>query len=80
MLWLPGKYPKWDSDLKKDQIQPELDLTLRERAVGCAKVMYKVLPGLHKKENRQIFGKAFRIGYTEGVLLDPLLQLVRKAS
>jgi glycosyltransferase involved in cell wall biosynthesis len=53
-----------------------IDELLKTRATSCAAVMYKLIPKLYKKKNRKLFKEAFRIAKSEGVLLDPWLQLI----
>lgn len=57
---------------------PEIDAIIKRRAVRCARLMYHMLPGLHKKNKRKAFKKAFRIGYTEGVLFNPLFKFLQQ--
>lgn len=54
------------------QIENRIKELIKIRAAGCAAIVYKVLPRLHKKENRKLFRKAFKIAKTEGVLLEPI--------
>ena len=51
----------------------DMNAVMKKRAAKCAKVIYEVLPILYKKEYRRLFAKAFKIAFTEGVLLVPLL-------
>jgi hypothetical protein len=66
-----------ENPLHLDLSKIELQGMIRKRAVFCAKAMYKMLPHIASKKPREIFLKAFRIAREEGVLLAPLMQLVR---
>lgn len=61
-----------------DTFEPALNAHIKESAASCAAIMYKLMPKLHKKKNRVMFWKFFRIGYTEGVLLAPMLRLAQR--
>ncbi|MEP6512757.1 MAG: hypothetical protein ABJA79_02725 [Parafilimonas sp.] len=45
-----------------------IDKIIKKRATYCANAMHKVLPELYKRKGRQIFKRAFKIAYAEGVL------------
>lgn len=51
----------------------DMDQVIRSRATNCATAMYKLIPRLHKKQERSIFLKAFKIAATEKVLFIPLI-------
>jgi hypothetical protein len=55
-----------------DPLQPHICKGLKRRAIKCAKVAYKLLPKLYKKEARRKFKTALQIGKAEGVLFAPL--------
>lgn len=59
---------------------PNLEAQVHMRASRVAALSYRVLPQIYKKENRAIFRKAWQIGYSEGVLLDPLLRLFKGSA
>jgi glycosyltransferase involved in cell wall biosynthesis len=56
----------------------DMNKIVKARAENCAKAMYKVLPKIYKKEERQIFLKAFKIAYHENVIISSLGQLFKK--
>jgi len=55
----------------------EINETIKRSALRSAAVMYEMLPKLHKKKSRALFKKAFHIGYSEGVLLKPVLHYLQ---
>ncbi|TKK65008.1 glycosyltransferase family 2 protein [Ilyomonas limi] len=59
-----------------DTTDIDMDAVLKMRAAKCAKVVYKVLPQLYKKAQRQLFVNAFKIAWKESVLLDPLKKII----
>ncbi|MEP6512760.1 MAG: glycosyltransferase family 2 protein [Parafilimonas sp.] len=54
----------YNIDLSKISI----DKIVKKRATYCSHIMYKILPELYKKKSRQIFRRAFKIAYSEGVI------------
>ncbi|RYY30107.1 MAG: glycosyltransferase family 2 protein [Chitinophagaceae bacterium] len=55
-----------------------IDELVRKRAVFCAKAMYKLLPYIHHKKQRDIIAQAFRIARREKVLLTPILKFIQR--
>lgn len=58
---------------KTDPLYAEINADLKKKAIRCAAVMYEMLPGFYKRENRKIFKIAYGIGASKGVLLAPIL-------
>jgi hypothetical protein len=65
---------KEDNGYHIDKTGIDMERVVKRRAVKCAAVMYKLLPRLHRKQERSAFFKAFKIAMTEHVLLNPLFQ------
>jgi len=62
---------------KTDSVYSEIDLLIKQSAIRCTVVMFKLLPKLYKKENRIQFRKAFKIGYSQSVLVTTLKQYLK---
>lgn len=58
----------------------EIESVIRDRAIHCAKGMFRILHKFHKSKNRKAIKKAFKIAYTENVLTTGLFQLIKKHS
>jgi glycosyltransferase involved in cell wall biosynthesis len=55
-----------------------IDEAVKKRAVVCIKqAMLKNIPELYKKQNREAFGRAFRIAYTERLFSTSIVELVQ---
>jgi glycosyltransferase involved in cell wall biosynthesis len=67
---------KEDNGYKIDKSGIDMDLVMRKRAINCSKAVYKLIPRLHKKEDRVIFFKLLKIAAQEKVLFAPLFQSV----
>ncbi len=48
---------------------------VKKKAAKCAKAMYKALPSLHKKEERSLFLKAFKIAFKERIIFSTFIDL-----
>lgn len=59
-----------------DKTGIDMDKVVKKRAVKCAKAIYKLIPLFHKKKERSIFFKAFKIAVTEKVLFAPFMHWV----
>lgn len=55
-----------------DPMCPAINAALQRETISCAAIMYKLLPKIYKKENRELFKSAFQISYSEGALFAPL--------
>lgn len=58
----------------------DMDEVVKYRAANCAAAMYKLIPRLHKKQERRIFQKAFEIAAREKVLFVPLLNRMTRSK
>jgi len=67
---------KFDYDLK-DKMK-EINKAVRKRATYCVRVaMFKLIPGLYKKQSWPIFIRAFKIGFRERVYGTAMLELLK---
>lgn len=57
-----------------------INAAVKKKAALCAKVMYLMLPKLHKKESRKSFVRAFKIARKENVIFTPLLDSIFTAK
>lgn len=57
---------------EKDPLLPQINAMMRQRAVRCAAVMYQVLPGFYKEDNRRALKAAYQIGSSNNVVLAPI--------
>lgn len=55
-----------------------VDEVMKDRAIHCAKGMFRILHKFYKKKNRVAIRKAFKIAYTEKVLTNGLFNLIKK--
>lgn len=55
-----------------------LNRIVKRKAAECSLAIPHTLLGIKNKQNRQIFKKAFKIAYNEGVLFDSLLLITNK--
>lgn len=51
----------------------DIDKLVHQKAVNCAKAMYKALPKIYNKTNRKIFAKGFKIAFKENAVIAPLV-------
>ena len=58
----------------------EIDSVIRDRAIHCAKGMFRILHKFYKPTNRKAIKKAFKIAYAENVITIGLTQLLKKHS
>lgn len=72
------KIIKTDNPLSLDLSKLDLDTMIAKRATFCAKAMYKLLPHISDKKNRQNFIRAFKIAWSENVMLAPLSRFLGK--
>jgi glycosyltransferase involved in cell wall biosynthesis len=68
---------KSENALNLDLDKLDIDTMIQKRATFCAKAMYKLIPAVGNKKQRQNFKKAFRIARYEKVLFTPLLQVLK---
>lgn len=66
---------KTEGNLQSEDSLNKINEIIRKRAIGCASIMYKALPGLLRKKNRKYFIQALSIGRRENVVFQPLLKL-----
>ncbi|HVX52214.1 MAG TPA: glycosyltransferase family 2 protein [Chitinophagaceae bacterium] len=55
----------------------DLNGTIKAKATGCVKAVFKILPFSYKKEKLDLVVHGFKIGYTEGVLIRAIMQLFK---
>lgn len=60
-----------DENLKK---------TIRKIATYCAKEGLKSLPQVHKEENRRLLVKGMRIAFKEGVIINAIIEIFKRAK
>ena len=61
-----------------DLSEINIDQFVKAKAKQCSLAIPHTILGIQKKENRQVFKKAFTIAYNEGVLWDSLLLIASK--
>jgi len=69
---------KRDNELNLDFAEFNIDEVIKKRAKDCTLALPWTLMAIQKKQSRQIFKQAFKIAYTEGVLVDSFILLSRK--
>ena len=67
---------KSENALGLDLSKLDIDKMIKKRATFCSKAMYKLLPHILRKSQRENFLRAFKIARKEKVLLAPLLKFI----
>ena len=67
---------KSENALELDLSKLDIDKMIKKRATFCSKAMYKLLPHILRKSQRENFLRAFKIARKEKVLLAPLLKFI----
>jgi glycosyltransferase involved in cell wall biosynthesis len=71
---------KNENNLNLDFTEINIDQIIKKRAIDCSLALPWTLIGIHKKENRKLFKKAFNVIYSEGVLINSFFLLSKKLA
>jgi glycosyltransferase involved in cell wall biosynthesis len=63
------KAAKTKNEYKVDLFNLNIDDIIKSKAITCVKAMFKSIPGLYKKKQRDIVRKGLKVAFTEHVLL-----------
>jgi glycosyltransferase involved in cell wall biosynthesis len=69
---------KKENELSLDFSEFDIDKVIKKRARDCTLALPWTLMAIQKKQNREVFKKAFKIAYQEQVLIDSFFLLSRK--
>jgi len=75
-----SKAIKENNGYKIDKSGIDMDQVIKSHAANCATAMYKLIPRLHKKQERTIFLKALKIALAERVLFTPLINGITRTQ
>ena len=62
---------------KSDPVYPRIAADAKNVTIRCAAVAYQMLPTIYKKQSRETFKKAFKIGVSKGVLFAPITHYIK---